>query len=70
MVLRDGFSCDLSLLEKAEDSDFFILLLSCELEAERPPDACTELFIILTIIFILSKRETQAQWLWGLVIVA
>ena len=61
MVLMDGFSCDLSLLEKAEDSDFFILLLSCELEAERPPDACTELFIILTIIFILREIVIQVQ---------
>lgn len=66
MVLMDGFSWDLSLLEKAEDSDFFILVLSWELEAERPPEACTELFIILTIIFINRKPTIQAECWQGI----
>jgi hypothetical protein len=39
MVLIEGDSWDFSLLEKADESDFFILVLSCEFEADRPPDA-------------------------------
>jgi hypothetical protein len=59
MVLMEGASCDFSLLERAPESDFFILVLSCELDAERPPEAYTELFIILTIILHIPIKHSQ-----------
>jgi hypothetical protein len=46
IVLTEGFYWDLTLFEKAEEVDFFILLLSCELDVDLPPEDCTELFII------------------------
>lgn len=46
MVLIDGFSVDLILFEKADEMDFFILLLYCEFEVDLVALACTELFII------------------------
>lgn len=59
MVLMEGASWDLSLLEKAEDSDFFIFTLSWEFDVDRPPDAWTELFIILTIIIPYPHHITR-----------